>query len=396
MRVLLINDYGMPTGGAEILTLRLRDALRGAGHEALFFSSTAGGDREKLESDVQCHGSSGTRGMLLQVWNPFAATKLRRLLKEFRPDVAHVGLFLTQLSPSILPVLRRVPTIYHAHWYRAICPTGSKRQPDGTICQVPAGLVCARVGCIPPQDFVPLQIQARLLARWKTVFRLILADSDWLKRRLEAENFGSAEVVWNGVDICPARPALGADPVVAFAGRMVPEKGLRVLLEAFRQLLDQLPKARLLLLGDGIERQSLEATIIRLKLTDAITWKPWLPHPEMQNFLTPSWVQVVPSLWEEPFGMAAIDAMMRGSAVIASRIGGLTEIVLHGETGHLTPPGDIGALAEALLRICGDRETAERLGRAARERALAHFTEARCLAQHVEWFEKVRAGYRKR
>ena len=394
MRVLLINDYGMPTGGAELLTMRLRDALRDAGHKALFFSSTAGAEREKLESDVQCHGTRGPHSILLQTWNPFAARKLQRVLRRFRPDVVHIGLFLTQLSPAILPVLRNVPTIYHAHWYRAICPTGSKRQPDGTLCQSRQGFVCAKVGCIPPQDIFPMQVQARLLARWKSVFRVILADSNWLKHRLEAEGFGPVEVLWNGVNVCPVRPPLGAEPVITFAGRMVPEKGLRVLLEAFRLVLNRVPKARMLILGDGADRQNLESTIARLKISDAIDWKPWLPHAEMQKFFAPAWVQVVPSLWEEPFGMASIDCMMRGSAVVASRIGGLTEIIVDGETGYLSPPGDVGELAAALLKICTDREHAERLGRAARERAIEHFTEARCLAQHLEWFEKVRTGYR--
>jgi len=103
-----------------------------------------------------------------------------------------------------------------------------------------------------------------------------------------------------------------------------------------------------------------------------------------------SWLHAVPSRWPEPFGLTATEAMMRGTAVVASEVGGLGDIVLHERTGLRVSPGDVPALADALVRLLSDREAAEVLGRAARERALEHFSLDGCLAR----FESVYAQLR--
>jgi len=88
---------------------------------------------------------------------------------------------------------------------------------------------------------------------------------------------------------------------------------------------------------------------------------------------------VVPSRWEDPFPNVAAEAMMRGTAVIASNWGGVTEIVRERETGLLVPPNDPAALAASLGQVLGDRLVAERMGAAARVLALAELTEDRFL-----------------
>jgi glycosyltransferase involved in cell wall biosynthesis len=97
--------------------------------------------------------------------------------------------------------------------------------------------------------------------------------------------------------------------------------------------------------------------------------------------LAGAWVQVVPSLWAEPFGMVAIEAMMRGTAVLASRGGGLAEIVRDGETGRLLPPGDVAAWSSALLALLQSPALAEQYGAAGRERALQEYT----LDHQLDW-----------
>jgi glycosyltransferase involved in cell wall biosynthesis len=96
-------------------------------------------------------------------------------------------------------------------------------------------------------------------------------------------------------------------------------------------------------------------------------------HAEMNQLLSSVWVQVVPSRWMEPLANVAIEAGMRGTAVVASRIGGLPEIVQPQETGFLVPPGDSEALAQALIALLKDINLTERIGQAARPYALKHF-----------------------
>ncbi len=103
MKILLVNDYATPTGGAELLTLVLRDGLRQRGHDARIFSSSARPSAGDNHADYECFGTTSRFRTLLQTVNPWAFWQLRQILTEFKPDVVHVTIFLTQLSPFILP-----------------------------------------------------------------------------------------------------------------------------------------------------------------------------------------------------------------------------------------------------------------------------------------------------
>lgn len=107
-----------------------------------------------------------------------------------------------------------------------------------------------------------------------------------------------------------------------------------------------------------------------------------------------AWIQVVPSRWAEPFGLVAVEAMMRGTAVVASAMGGLAEIVEHEQTGLLVPVGNVSALADAIQRATRDRELVERWGRAARERALQLYRIEQAAAQWERIYQSVRENER--
>jgi glycosyltransferase involved in cell wall biosynthesis len=104
------------------------------------------------------------------------------------------------------------------------------------------------------------------------------------------------------------------------------------------------------------------------------------------------WVQVVPSRWAEPFGLVAVEAMMRGTAVVASAMGGLCEIVEHGRTGFLVPPNDPHTLAGKLLEVLSDRTKAEAMGALGREVAELKFSLARQSQQFVSVYQQMVAG----
>jgi glycosyltransferase involved in cell wall biosynthesis len=389
MRILLVNDYAAPNGGAEVGLLTLRDGLRQRGHDARVFATRARPSGGTSFADYECLGTTSRLRTLLQTTNPFAAVELRRALDEFRPDVVHVRIFLTQLSPLILPVLANVPTLYHVVWYRPICPIGTKLLPDGTICASPAGNVCYRSGCLPLHDWAPLMLQMRLWRRWRPAFDLVVANSKAVKRRLLAEGIGPVQVVWNGVPVVPARPPLASPPTVAFAGRLVREKGADVLLDAFARVRHELPAARLLVAGDGPERRALGQSVIELGLAEHVTQLGNVPRADLEAALAPAWVQAVPSRWAEPFGLVAAESMMRGTAVVASRTGGLAEVVHDEGTGVLVPPGDTAALADALLRLLRDRDVAEAMGHEGREVALRTFGETRYVDRFVELYDSL-------
>ncbi|HVF27156.1 MAG TPA: glycosyltransferase family 4 protein [Pyrinomonadaceae bacterium] len=389
MKILLINDYAEPIGGAEVMTLALRDELRRRGHDARIFASSAQLTDAASAADYLCFGTMSRFRTLLQTANPWAFWRLREVLKEFRPDVIHVKMFLTQLSPLILPLLKDVPALYHVVWYRPVCPKGTKMLPDKSPCRVRAGAACYRNGCLLLRDFIPLMLQMRMWRHWRKVFRRIVANSAATKEQLTAGGVEGAEVVWNGVPVAPRLAPLSSTPTIVFAGRLVPEKGVDALVRAFARVASRISGARLLLAGDGPERERIQELVGELKLSTHVALLGHLTAAEMERRFAGAWVQAVPSRWAEPFGLTATEAMMRGTAVVASASGGLAEIVRDGETGFLVQPDNVDALASALLKILGDRDLAERMGENGREVALKHFSQATFVNNFLRLYEEI-------
>ena len=373
MRILLLNDAATPSGGAELLTIALRNQLREFGHDARIFSSTASYGPQPTCADYHCFGTTGRLRSVNRVLNASAYLRLRDVLRQFKPDVVHVRMFLTQLSPAILPLLRGVPSLYHAAWYETICPNGLKLLPDNSICHDKAGLACLRHGCLSTHSWPLQMLQLRLWEHWRSVFDVVVANSNAVRNSLVAHGISPVTVIWNGVSVRPARPALSSTPTVAFASRLSREKGPRELVIAFARLVANLPNARLLIAGDGPMRNDLDRLITDLNLCEHVEMLGHLSNHALEQRLEKAWVVAVPSLLAEPFGLAAAESMMRGTAVVATNAGGLAEIVRHESTGLLVRPGDEIDLSAALARILGNRDLAEEWGRSARKYALSHF-----------------------
>jgi glycosyltransferase involved in cell wall biosynthesis len=314
---------------------------------------------------------------------------LKDIMREFRPDVVHVKMFLTQMSPLILPLLKDVPSVYHVAWYRPICPTGTKMLPDGSGCTFGAGSACYREGCIPVRDWIPLMLQMKLFRSWYGAFDSIMANSDWVRKRLAEQGIEPVEVLHYGIDSTEEETQLSEEPTAVFAGRLVKEKGADVLLRAFGKMSAKVPAARLIIAGDGPERKNLEALAARLNLTHCVSFIGQLSREEMNNALKGAWAQVVPSLWDEPFGIVAIEAMARGTAVVASGSGGLCEIVEDGVDGFLVPPGDADALSEKLTTLLTDKRLAASVAAAARKTASVRFSEDAFLRQLFRIYDSV-------
>jgi glycosyltransferase involved in cell wall biosynthesis len=369
MKILLVNDYGTPDGGAEIATFSLRDGLRRRGHDARLFTTSTRGSIASQGDIEYAASATGYRARLLQTANVTARGALKRTLAQFRPDVVHVGVFLTQLSPLILPLLRDVPSVYYAHWLRIICPSGSKLLPNGDACRRSWGPACYQSKCLPLRDWGPLMVQMRLTQRWRSVFRRVVANSEATRLALESAGFANVGVIPCGVPTVPRRSPFRGPPVACFTGRLTRQKGVHVLVAAWNTVRRALPNAELVIVGDGPDRRALEASA-----PPGVTFLGTVPRHEVDAAVAHAWVHVVPSTGFEGLGLAAIEAMMRGRPVVASRAGGLAEVVRHDATGVLVEPNDSTALAEALISLLQNPVRCEQMGACGRDVAERSFS----------------------
>lgn len=394
MKILLLHDYGTPTGGAELQILSLREGLRERGHEVRLFASQAMPvEGYAQQADYTCFGTTSKAQVITQTANVSAYWQLRNVLQEFQPNIVHIRMFLWQLSPLILPLLKSIPCVYQTAVYKAICPSGTNVLPDGTPCKFSPGLACLSSGCLTPQSWAVLLLQFQLWQRWRGAVDQIVALSHGMKQELEQAGLSPVDVIYNGVPVRSPRPPLTQPPTVAYAGRLVPEKGVDVLLQAFAIAHTQVPDAQLLIAGQGSAEGDLRQLAKGLGIADRVHWLGHCTRAEMEDRFNQVWVQVVPSQWAEPFGNVTTEAMMRGTAVIASAVGAQPEIVQPDKTGFLIPPGAVDALAESLTQLLLHQDLAEAMGAAGRERALAHFSEERRNDQFLALYRRLQARY---
>lgn len=376
MRILLINDR-FTAGGAEQLTQFLRSGLKARGHQVRTLSAT-----RDPAVDYRCWSSDAWYNPLVRLANPSAFLTLRRALAEFQPDVVHVCMFMHQLSPLILALLKGYPTLYYAVLYELDCPKGTRWLPQEQPCHKPAGLACAR-HCLSPQAWLALMAQRSLVRHWVQSIDQIVSVSHHLSHALKRDGWPLDGVIQPGVPLSdiPRRPH--PEPVLACVSRLAPGKGVDTLLRAFVQVLKQLPEARLWIVGDGVERTRLQQLSQQLGLGDQVLWLGSLPRRQVDERLAAAWVQVVPSRWEETFGLVACEAGALSLPVVVSRVGGLPEIVIEGQTGLCVEAGHPQPLTEALLYLLQNPEQARQMGLRARARVAQEFS----LERYVDQFE---------
>jgi len=167
-----------------------------------------------------------------------------------------------------------------------------------------------------------------------------------------------------------------ADPnekIVLYVGRLVPEKGVNVLIGAIPRILFAHPNTKFIIVGEGYSREMLSSLSKSLGVDRKVFFTRYVSDDEVKGLLGLADVQVVPSIYE-PFGIVCLEAMASGIPVVASDTGGLSEIVEDGVTGLKVPSDNSNAIAYAVNRLLSDSALRESMSKRARERALAKFS----------------------
>jgi glycosyltransferase involved in cell wall biosynthesis len=177
--------------------------------------------------------------------------------------------------------------------------------------------------------------------------------------------------------------------VVLYVGRMTRDMGLHVLLEGMADLLERRPSMHVVIVG-GSGALTQDATPAAARWEGRVTVVPDAPERDLPDYYAAATLVVVPTIGARACGsLAAGEAMAAGKAVIATRIGGIPEYVVDGETGLLVPPGDSGALVSAVLSLLDDRARLAEFGRAGRDRIHQLFDNARTNSAIEQLFREV-------
>ena len=386
LRVLMVNKFHYLKGGSETYHFAVGESLEQLGYDVAWFAMEDPRNLPCRQSRyfVSASDYTGETSPLRKfhdgarlVYSLEAKRKFEALLEDFRPDVIHLNLVHRQLTFSILdaPYLKEhsVPVVYTAHDYIPICPACTMLDGAGEICD--ACLDGRFHHCIERRCVKDSRAKSVLAAAEATFLRRhgsyrmidrVIAPSEYMRSKLLEGGFPPSQVVCMqnfAKDEVLLRARSKEDlterehPYLLFFGRLSREKGIDVLVDAFLSVADRIPGWRLVIAGEGPERDSIEARLAVHPKRSCVELVGFQKGRALSAYVERASLAIASSRCRENMPFSIIEAFAAGTPVVGTRIGGIPELVFEGDTGFLAEPDDEESLAEAILRgaaLCGD------------------------------------------
>jgi glycosyltransferase involved in cell wall biosynthesis len=388
MRILYCNKYNYPFSGTESYIFEAMDLMRSHGHEAALFSMA---DPRGKPTPYDQHflpqiDFKKTQGWFDQarlaahaIYSTEARKKIRAMIEQFRPDVAHVRNIYHHLSPSILWELKaqKIPVVYHLNDFKVLCASYNL-VAQGESCEACKGgrfWHAVSKKCYPGTaarlTLVAEAYVHRLLGTYRKCIDCFLAPSQFVRDKFVEHGWdrNNFEVLPHFQPVKPITEPNFADASILYFGRLSREKGVEDLLLAMQLL----PGLRLTIAGDGPERGLLEPMSVQLGLRN-VKFVGHLRGDELDSAISSSCFTVLPSHAYETLGKTILESYARGRAVVASDMGSRRELIREGETGLLYKTGNIAELAATLEFLNSRPDLASRMGQAGHEFVRQRFT----------------------
>lgn len=368
MKVLQLNNYAYLKGGSEKVFIDTTNVLREHGHDVVCFSmkdSSVAIEGCTLVNHVDWSERkdlvSKVKGVSSFIYNKRVAKELEKLIKEFRPEIAHVHIYYGRLSNSIIGVLRkyRIPIVQSVHEYRLLCPAYTCLNSKHEICECCAGLKlktsCIRNKCIKNNTLLSFVATSECLVRDtffnnQKYFSKFIMVSEFIKNlhiKYYPEIKYKTEVLYNMIDIDKYAHyrvvSNDKSNYYLYLGRLSYEKGLMNLLKAFKHL----PNTKLKIAGTGPLCPELKNYIDNNNLTN-VELLGFLSGDELYNTISKARFLVIPSEWYENNPISVIESLALGTPVIGSNIGGIPELVINNLTGYLHEPGNYKGIEKVI------------------------------------------------
>jgi len=369
MRVLIVNYRFFVSGGPERYMFNVIEELESRGHEVVPFSvrysanlstkwesrfvDPIAGDDAVRFSEHDTNPRTMLRGLGRLFYSRGVYGALRDLSREVQPDVAYVLHYLRKLSPAVLKALadEGVPTVVRLSDFQMICPA-SHLMRDGSECEECVGgsvWPSVRYKCVKgSMALSSVDFAAMTWQRTKGFFDLPYAyacPSGFIREVMLRAGVSEKRAREIGTFVRPVpeeslRPIAARPMVIAYVGRISPEKGVEVLLEAFSNFVaqDNGREFELHIAGNKTDQYTQE--LRRRFESTSIKWLGWLDRPAITDLLLSARLSVMPSLSPEVYPNSLIESWACGTPVVASRIGSLEHIVTEGQTGYLFNMGD--------------------------------------------------------
>ncbi len=369
MKVLLCHNHYQQRGGEDQCFDAESHLLQAHGHEVLRFTV-------HNDAITDMNRWSLTRKT---IWNRATYSDLRALIRQRRPDVFHCTNIFPLISPSAYYAARDegVPVVQSVHNYRLFC-CNALLMRDGRVCEdclakrvAWPGILhgCYHHGRAASAAVVAMQSVHRAMHTWTRLVDRYVALSHFSRNKLIDGGLPREKIVVKPNFVHPdPGPGQGNGQYAIFVGRLAPEKGIDTLLQAWHLLQQPIP---LKIVGAGpLQQQVAKAS----RRNSSIHWMGQLPVDQVLALIGDAACLVMPSICYEHFPRTIAEAFAKGTPVIASRLGAMTELIDDGRTGLLVKPADAADLASKLTHFFAGSSTFPAMRKAARRQYERNYT----------------------
>lgn len=389
MRVLLVNNIGSTHAGAEGMIAELMSGLHAHGDKVALLSGNQYSSAVHLNTyEFRSFADSSPWRYVGYLCNPFAYRQLRRAIASFQPDIVHFH-NVDKASPWVYAALRGCPAVITVHDHNIFDPT---RLADLPTLQPFNQQLADYFTNQPSLRYVAEKLRFAMLRPWyrRAISTAIACSHFYAGALKESKLFRETVVIHNGIALTPVQPyPNGPHQTILFTGRLEAIKGPQTLLQAFAEIAVEFPQAQLAIAGGGPDSETLKEQARQLGLAGRINFWGYIERHKLLAAYADAHVVVIPSQYPDNLPTTCIEAMAAARPVVASRIGGLPEMVQDGHTGYLFESGDYMALAESLRAILKHPAAAKRMGAAGRAFAEREFSSAHYIAETRRLYQRV-------
>ncbi len=365
MKILQVNKFNYIRGGAEKYFIEISKELEKIGHQVAFFSMHHPKNNPSIWSkyfvsrisfnEARLRDKIITPGRIL--YSLEAKRKFNKIIQDFKPDIIHIHNIYHQISPSILSIAKKynIPVIMHLHDYKLVCPNYQLFVDDKICYRCRGGKYynCLKHKCFKKsfwQSFlatIEMYLHHKILKIYKKNIAYFIAPSEFMKNIVV--NFGwdknKIKVIYNFSEKMDDKISDKIGDYGLYFGRLSREKGIDILIEALG-LSDK--KNKLKIIGTGPEENNLKQLVKKLKLSKRVEFLGYKSGQELQDIIRGSRLVYLPSTWNENMPLTLLESLNLRKVVIASRTGGLPELIRDKETGFLFENGNIKELAQII------------------------------------------------
>lgn len=392
MNILLINNFYYNRGGDCTYLFSLKELLEAKGHKVSIFSMDHPLNYESdyskyfvsyinYEDEIRTKSvASGFKVARRTIFSNEAKKKIQDLIKDEKPEIVHIQNIHHHITPSIFKVLKdnNIPIIWTLHDYTIVCPNTSFLA-HGKICERckkrkffwPSIIKCKK-GSFAASTMAAIEIATHMMMRFYDDVDYFIAPSEFLRLKLIEYGYNEEKIKQlNNFTMFSEgdnKEAAG-EKYFIYLGRISSEKGVKTLIDAAIMSFAGANNSgyKLKIVGNGPLRNDMKAYVKSRNAGDQIEIMGHKNHAEAMDILRNSSFLVIPSEWYENFPYSVLESFQLGKPVIASRIGGIPELVKNWETGLLFETGNTKMLSGKISFFLSHPEKAEAIGKVGKD-----------------------------